>query len=170
MEKISQAAVDAIRANRDKTRLLVCGADWAGAGRFADANGTWAWINDPADNIAYEAHCYFDEHASGFYEASYDQELAKDPGLEFRGVRRFIQFAGWCATNGVRGFIGEYGVPDDDPRWLSTLRHFLGAMDNANMPGCCWAGGEWWPPEYRLSIQPRDNFTRAAPQVKVICE
>ena len=168
-KQISQAAVDAIRAGGDRKLILVCGTDWAGAGRFADANGTWAWINDPANNTAYEAHCYFDEHASGFYEENYDKELARDPALEYRGVHRLIQFAGWCATNGVRGFIGEYGVPGDDPRWLAALQHFLVAMDKAALAGCCWAAGEWWPPNDRLSIQPRAGFSQPAPQIKVIC-
>jgi endoglucanase len=158
---ISQAAVDAIRANGDKSLLLVCGNDWASAARFADANGTWAWINDPANNTVYEAHCYFDHNASGTYNQSYDKELENDKALEHRGVHRLIQFAGWCAVNGVRGFVGEYGVPNDDPRWLPCLRHFLDALDKLNFPGCYWAAGEWWGDADRLSIQPRRNGTDA---------
>ncbi|MDB5332439.1 MAG: hypothetical protein JWP03_3590 [Phycisphaerales bacterium] len=158
---ISQAAVDAIRANGDKSLLLVCGNDWASAARFADANGTWAWINDPANNTVYEAHCYFDHDASGTYKQSYDKELESDKAVEHRGVRRLIQFAGWCAVNGVRGFVGEFGVPNDDPRWLPCLRHFLDALDKVNIPGCYWAAGEWWGDADRLSIQPRRNGTDA---------
>ncbi|MDB5172283.1 MAG: endoglucanase [Phycisphaerales bacterium] len=165
---ISQAAVEALRANNDKTLLLIPGLDWSSAERFADANGTRAWINDPADHIAYEAHCYFDHDSSGTYKQSYDKELEQDKALEHRGVRRLIQFAGWCAVNGVRGFVGEYGVPNDDPRWLLCLRHFLDALDKIGMPGCYWAAGEWWGDADRLSIQPRRNWAEPAAQLKVL--
>jgi hypothetical protein len=53
----------------------------------------------------------------------------------------------------VRGFVGEFGVPNDDPRWRGVLRSFLNALDNAGTEGCAWAAGEWWG-NYRLVVSP----------------
>jgi len=41
--------------------------------------------------------------------------------------------------------IGEYGIPDNDPRWLTVLDNFFAALDTAGMDGAYWAaanGGE----------------------------
>jgi endoglucanase len=162
---ISQAAVDAIRAEGDRKRILVCGNQYGNPFHFPEVNGPSAWIKDPADQVVYEAHCYFDEDYSGTYAQSYDAELAKDKNLEYRGVRRFIPFAGWCAANGVRGLVGEFGVPGNDLRWRTVLDHFLQALDRTGMTGCWWAAGEWWG-KYTLSLQPKDDFRTPAPQLK----
>jgi endoglucanase len=162
---ISQAAVDAIRANNDRKPILVPGNSWSNAERFAQFNGPKAWINDPADNVLYEAHCYFDADSSGRYNQSYQAEAAKDKDLEHRGVRRLKGFIQWCQANRVRGFLGEFGVPND-PGWLRVLEHFLTALDQAGMEGCWWAAGEWWG-DYKLSLQPHDDFQHPAPQMAV---
>lgn len=161
---ISQTALDAIRATGDKKLVFIPGESYSNSDRFAEINGPLPWIKDPANNVAYEAHCYFDSNYSGTYAQSYDAELAKDKNLAIRGIRRLIQFAGWCSANGVRGFLGEFGVPGDDPRWLELLDHFLHALDRTGMDGCWWAAGEWWG-DYKLSIQPRENFQNPAPQL-----
>jgi len=165
--KISQVAVDAIRATGDTRQILVAGNDWSKAHRFAAANGPKAWIRDPADNIAYEAHCYFDRDGSGRYEKSYDQEAAGDSQLQERGEDRLRDFSTWCENNRVKGFIGEYAVPGNDPRWLQCLENFQSAMRAANMDGCYWAGGEWWG-NYPLSIQPSAGFTQGAKALRVL--
>ncbi len=150
---ISQAAVDAIRAEGDRTLILVSGDGWAAAHRFPEANGPRAWISDPADNVAYEAHCYFDHDHSGRYDWDYETEQARDPHLEMRGLVRLSPFVGWCRVNGVRGFLGEYGVPRDDPRWQGVLAPFLDALDRAGLDSCAWAAGEWCG-DYRLAVAP----------------
>jgi endoglucanase len=150
---ISQAAVDAIRLRGDGKLILVAGDGWSHAHRFAEVNGPRAWVNDPAGNLAYEAHCYFDRDHSGRYELSYEQELARDPRLEARGLARVLPFVGWCKANGVRGFIGEFGAPAEGPRWREAQAAFLQALDNAGMESCAWAAGEWWG-NYRLLASP----------------
>lgn len=163
-----RAAVAAVRASGDRKRIIVPGESWSNSDMFLRVNGPTPWVDDPADNLAYEAHCYFDADYSGRYKQSFDDELAKDPGLERRGVRRLVEFAGWCDANGVRGFLGEFGVPGDDPRWLRVLGPFLDALDRLGMDACYWAAGDWWPASDRLSIQPRHDDRRAAPQLEAI--
>jgi hypothetical protein len=76
---------------------------------------------------------------------SYDQELARDPKLEARGLARLSSFVGWCKVNRVRGFLG------DDPRWRKLQASFLEALDSAGMDSCAWAAGEWWN-NYKLLV------------------
>lgn len=78
-------------------------------------------LSDPSDNLIYEAHVYFDADASGSYEYSYDEEKTS-PNT---GIERIKAFVEWLKQNKLRGFVGEYGVPDNDPRWLVTLNNFL---------------------------------------------
>jgi endoglucanase len=91
---ISQAAVDAIRGRGDRKMILVCGNQWSGAQRFGEVNGPRAWVDDSANNVAYEAHCYFDHDGSGRYDWTYDQELARDPNLQGRALARLEPFVG----------------------------------------------------------------------------
>lgn len=162
---ISQAALDAIRKNGDRTLVLVCGDCWGNAQGWEQKNGG-PWIHDPANNFAYEAHSYWDHNTSGAYQKSYDEELARDPQLRERGARHLADFVGWCRKHGVRGFLGEYGVPPD-PRWLEVLDRFLAALDEAGMDGTYWAAGEWWW-GYFMSVQPDENYTKDKPQLAVL--
>jgi endoglucanase len=164
---IAQAAVDAVRAEKDHKLILVAGDHWSNAHRFAEINGTRAWIKDPANQIAYEAHCYFDHDLSGRYQLSYDKELARDPKLERRSEDRLRSFVRWCRSNRVRGFLGEYGIPGSDERWQKMLGRFLRALDDAGIDSCYWAAGEWWG-DYPLSIQPRRDVQQADPQLRIL--
>jgi endoglucanase len=163
---ISQAAVTAIRRDSDKKRILIAGDSWSNAPRFTEINGPKPWIKDPAGNVAYEAHCYFDHDFSGRYGLTYEAEQARDPKLESRGRDRLRPFVRWCQTNRVAGFLGEFGIPPD-PRWQSVLAGFLEELDRAGMESCYWAAGEWWG-DYPLSIQPRRNYQQAAPQLRTL--
>ncbi|MGE5648014.1 MAG: glycoside hydrolase family 5 protein [Acidobacteriota bacterium] len=164
---VSQTALAAIRDNGDSTLVLVPGDSWSSSERWPEVHGPRGWIADPSGNFAYEAHEYFDADHSGSYALSYDEELARDSGLPSIGRARLRPFTDWCAANGVRGFLGEYGVPDNDPRWLAVLDDFLDALDEAALGGACWAAGEWWG-DYPLSVQPRENFTLDRPQLAVL--
>jgi endoglucanase len=164
---ISQAAVDAVRGEKDRKRILVAGDGWSNAHRFGEVNGPRAWIKDSEGPIIYEAHCYFDEDNSGQYKLDYDKELARDAKLEARGEDRLQPFARWCRANRVPGFLGEFGIPAGDARWQKVMARFLRALDEAGMDSCYWAAGEWWG-DYPLSIQPRRNFEQAAPQLAVL--
>lgn len=146
-EQASQAAVDAIRAQGDGTLILVPGSNYSSSYIWVHCHGRKAWIRDPLDNFAYEAHCYFDKKGSGHYE-----EEPTPEALE-RTAKRLEVFVEWCESNGVRGFLGEFGAPRD-PRWLAHLDLFLDGMDDAHMGGTAWAAGERWPDDYQLGLQP----------------
>lgn len=156
----AQAAVDAIRAVDSQHTIIVAGDSWSGARQWQEAN-PYLSINDPADNLLYEAHVYFDRDGSGTYRGSFDEEGATTT----TGVERVQPFLDWLDQHGARGFIGEYGVPNDDPRWLDTLDTFLDALDANGIPSTYWAGGDWWG-DYKLAIAPRNG--EDAPQMDVL--
>lgn len=164
-KEISQAALSAIRAAGDNTLVMVPGDSWSSAFKWPLVHGPRSWIEDPAGHFAYEAHLYFDHDRSGRYQRTYGRELRRDPLLPLRGPLRVAPFLAWCRFNGVRGFLGEYGVPGTDPRWNRVLDRFLDALDLAGFDGACWAAGEWWG-EYPLSLEPAGGVDR--PQMAVL--
>ena len=152
-QRISQKVVDGIRTVDLENWILVAGDEWSSAERFAEVNGDTAWIRDPAQRTAYEAHCYFDLDASGKYKFSYSYEQRLDPALKQRPANRIKPFADWCRKNQVVGFIGEFGVPNNDPRWNALLEDFLHELRHQNLASCYWAAGQWWG-DYPLSVHP----------------
>ena len=155
----AQAAVDAIRDAGATQTIIVSGDGWSGAHSWMQLNADLR-MTDPFDNVMYEAHQYFDRGSTGVY-GSYDDEGAY-PTV---GVDRVQPFLDWLSENNLRGFIGEYAVPDDDPRWLPVLDNFLKELDAHGVASAYWAGGPWWG-SYRLAIEPRDGADR--PQMDVL--
>lgn len=166
---ISQAAVSAIRANGDSKLIMVPGNNWSAASTWPAIHGTNSWIDDPSNNFAYEAHQYFDSDNSGSYASSYDAELQRNPNLPTVGVTRLAPFVTWCKNNNVRCYLGEYGIPNTDPRWMTVLDNFLTSLDAAGFDGTYWAAGEWWG-NYPLSVQPLNNFTVDRPQLSMLSQ
>ncbi|WP_176445643.1 glycoside hydrolase family 5 protein [Blastococcus mobilis] len=77
-EEASQAAVTAIRAGGDDTLIMVAGYQYSHAGEWSRQHPQ-AWIEDPADNVRYEAHHYW-KRDDGY---SYDREVAHAEDLGY---------------------------------------------------------------------------------------
>ncbi|HXM46188.1 MAG TPA: cellulase family glycosylhydrolase [Bryobacteraceae bacterium] len=170
---IAQTALAAIRANGDNKTIMIPGDGWSNATYWSSYNGSAPFITDPANNYYYEAHLYFDSDFSGTYAETYDQELAANPNMATVGATRLAPFVSWCQTNNVPCYLGEYGIPNDDPRWLTVLDNFLIALDQAGMPGTYWAAGELWATVPTctcsfLSVEPSNNFTTDAEQLPTL--
>ena len=153
----AQAAVDAIREVDRDTLLIIEGDRWANATYWPEVNGDLD-IQDPSDNLMYQAHLYFDEDFSGRYEKLENV----DP---MHGVERVRPFVEWLRQNGHRGFLGEHGIPDDSPSMLPAMDNLLAYLNSHCIPSTYWAGGPAWG-DYRLSIEPRDGKDR--PQMKIL--
>lgn len=158
----AQAAVDAIRSVDTNHTISVCGGGYSGAHSWKKASNGFP-LRDPAGNLVYEAHQYFDRDNSGRYQGTYDDSGA-DP---MTGVERLKPFADWLRENNARGFLGEFGVPGDDPRWLEVLDHFLAALKTHHIGGTYWAAGPRWG-NYTLSVEPRNGRDR--PQMEVLSQ
>ncbi len=142
----AQAATDAIRAAGDTNTIFVEGEHWANASNWA-AKNPFLDVQDPLGNLAYEAHVYFDKDGSGTYKGTYEQEGAYTE----IGANRLKSFVGWLEEKGAKGFIGEFGVPSDDPQWQTVLDHFLATMNDYGLSGTYWGAGSWFN-GYKLGL------------------
>lgn len=158
---IAQASIDKIRLVDQKTPIMVGGDSYSSAARWLTESDNLKNLKDPSNQIIFEAHVYFDRDASGFYKGTYDEEKASAS----IGIERVKPFVNWLKANKFKGFIGEYTVPDDDPRWLTTLDKFLAYIKNNGLNGTYWAAGPWWG-NYKLAIEPKDEKDR--PQMETL--
>ncbi|MEG3166329.1 cellulase family glycosylhydrolase [Sphingomonas sp. PB2P19] len=151
----AQAAVDAIRTVDMNTKIYVEGNNYAAAKGWA-ANNPTLDIQDPANLIVYQAHIYFDRWSSGTYGESYDQQGAT-PEMGAKAIQGFVA---WLAERGAQGMIGEFAVPDNDPRWLVVLDNFLTAVRDAGLEATYWGAGPWWG-DYILALRDKDGSESA---------
>jgi len=147
----AQQAIFGIREVDRSTTILVDGDNYSSPETWAQYNDRLKYLVDPANNMMFNAHCYFDDDRSGHYKRSYEECGAN----EMTGVERIRPFINWINENGKRGFVGEFGVPRNDVRWLRVMDNFLRYLMQNGIGGCYWAAGHWWK-DYPLSIEP-DN-------------
>ncbi len=152
--KVSQAVINGIRSVDNDTPIIVEGNAWASSGSWPTSSDSLKYLTDPANNIVYQAHCYFDSNASGVYTSSYGNEVVSDMIYYIR-LKQFVE---WLKVNNKRGMIGEFGVPGNDTRWLTMLDRALTYMKDNNISATFWAGGPWWGTTYKLSIEPSGTF------------
>lgn len=156
----AQAAVDAIRAVDTDTKIYVSGDGWSSARMWTAFNDALL-IKDPSNKIVYQAHIYFDNDGAGIYDQNYDGEKA----YATMGMDRIRNFTDWLAKNNVEGFIGEFAVPGNDPRWLTVLDNFLAGLEEMGLDGTYWGGGAWFG-NYALGLRYGDGTDR--PQLDVL--
>lgn len=159
----AQVAIDAIRTVDRYHFILLAGDHWSGANTWAQANPNLRQVKDPEKKLIYEAHIYFDADGSGVYKQSYDDNHVY-PDIGVDRVRPFVE---WLRVNHARGLIGEFGVPDNDPRWNEVLDRFLAYLHENKLSGTYWAGGPRWH-NYPLSCEPRNGMD--APQMAVLAQ
>ena len=148
----AQAAVDGIREVDMNHYILIPGDGWSGAHSWLNHSADLD-VEDPADRYLFEAHQYFDNDHSGTYNQNFDGE-----GADLNtGVDRVRDWVDWLQQRGKKGFMGEYGVPDNDSRWNMVLENFLNYLNETDIvSGTYWAGGPWWG-DYPLCCEPEDG-------------
>lgn len=158
---IAQHCITQIRKTDPKTAILVGGDQWSSGERWLRASDTLKYLKDPSRHLIFEAHVYFDKDGSGTYKHDYLTEEASAQ----KGIERVEPFVNWLKANHFQGLVGEYGVPDTDPRWLETLDQFLAYLRENQVSGTYWAAGPWWG-DYTLAVSPRQGADR--PQMKIL--
>jgi len=152
----ANSAIGAIRQTGAANLVLVPGTAWTGAhswiaGDYGTPNGSvMLGVTDPKDNYAYELHQYLDADFSGKND---ECTRAAD------AVKAIGDVAGWLRDNHQRGFLGEFAVPTD-PACQPALVDMVKAVEqNADvwLGWSYWAGGDWWPDDEPLNIQPVDK-------------
>lgn len=189
-----QVAIDAIRAVDAKTAIFVANdyAGWSASpshikryGGEAGKRGDFAaWaeerlpicdpkkLRDPANNLVYEMHFYFDHDNSGTYKETYEEESKRTDGPGVRvtpetGIDRVRPFAAWVKKHNVRGFVGEFGVPANpgiDPRWLDALDNAVAFMQTNHLDCTYWAAGTRWTAGRDYVIEPQGWATTLSPE------
>jgi endoglucanase len=150
----AQAGIDSIRMYDKVHPIYVEGRAWSNTTMFPDLNGDLLLLKDPSKNLIYSAHLYLDEGSAGAYNSKITGTF--DPMI---GVNRAKPFVEWLKRNKLRGQIGEFGVPDDDPRWLTAMDNFLSYMHENCVPVAYWAAGPWWGAD-PLAIEPINGVAR----------
>lgn len=161
--RIAQGTIYEIRKYDSETAIMVGGNHWSSADRWKEVSDNLKYLYDPSDKLIFEAHVYFDEDASGVYKRSYDEEKANP----FIGVERLRPFVKWLQENNFRGFVGEYGIPANDGRWMVCLDNMLSYMSQQGINGTYWAAGARWN-NYILGVQPKNDYKEDMPQIKIL--
>lgn len=181
---MNQAGIDAIRA-LDTTRYIVAEGDqFANLHAFTTLYGSnpSPWLTDSAGKLYYSWHYYFDSNHGGGYTGA--NAWLSGSGLSVHAGGDFLEtVAQWAIDNDVlidgnpAVFVGEYGVINEtisiggsvkhnDEGYLSALNDFMNVMDLYNLPGCHWAGGQWYFSATALS--PGANYTADREQMKIV--
>ena len=161
--KMAQACISEIRKIDEKTTIIIAGNNWSSAAKWLEESDELKYLYDPADKLIFEAHLYFDKDCSGTYRYSYETEEANP----YIGIERIQPFVKWLKDNNLKGFVGEYGIPDNDKRWLICLDNFLAYIQSKGINGTYWASGPRWG-NYQLAVQPDNNYMTDRPQMKIL--
>ncbi|MFN8550407.1 MAG: cellulase family glycosylhydrolase [Candidatus Obscuribacterales bacterium] len=142
-------AVDqAIRATGDNHTVVVEGDQWAR--NFSGLEG----LAKLDKNVAFEAHSYWDDGSGGYSNPN-------PPDNVNVGVDNIRPFVEWLKQNDAKGFVGEWGVPTDNPAWAPAVTNFIHYLNQNGLGNMVWAGGPGWQSDYRLSVEPLNGQDRA---------
>lgn len=76
--------------------------------------------------------------------------------LQNRVGAELRSFTDWLEANGARGYVGEVGWPDGSSgaaqKWNDLGEFWFDRADAAGLWVSGWATGEWWGPDYDLSV------------------
>ncbi len=151
----AQYGINGVRSVDSTRPIMIEGNGWAEATRWPQWNDSLLSLKDPASNLIFQAHTYFDgEGGGGNYAVSSASAYPDD-----YGIQRVKPFVDWLKKNGKRGMIGEFGVPDTDPRWNVIMGRTLAYLRQNCIPATYWAAGPGWA-NYNLSVEPVNGVDR----------
>lgn len=157
----AQDAVLGIRAAGARQLVLVPGAYWSGAHSWTrkaatPSNGeALSGLRDPANNMAFDFHQYFDANSSGTSEACVAPEIAQ---------KRLAVATNWLRASGNRGFLSEFGVGRNSecaPVLKAALDHM--ASNKEWLGWTVWASSAWFG-SYPFNLHP----SQSPPQLAVL--
>jgi endoglucanase len=155
----ANAAIAGIRALGASNLILVPGTRYTGAwtwnnsDEFGSSNAqAMKQIKDPYNWFMIEFHQYLDKWGSGIYEPTSSGGPGKNPNGSYCerasiGAERLSVATAWLRQNNLKGFLGEFSTPRNDPVCSQALDQMVKYMeDNADAwrGWTYWAGGSWW--------------------------
>lgn len=168
----AQAAIDAIRAVDSTVPIYVNGYNAGVAYRWQWEN--WELLTLTGGNLIFEAHQYFDGSITqggggGTYTGNYASYSFADDSA---GQQMVQPFADWCTSNGVTGYVGEFGVPNttaDAASWTPLMRKALAALYAGRIKGAYWFyQGSSFQDSGKLNIAPAANSNNPSPHIATV--
>jgi endoglucanase len=149
--KSAQATIVAIRKRGARNLVLVPGTAWSGAHSWykplrGESNAkAFADFRDPANNMAFDFHQYFDTYSSG--------TTADCVGVP-QALKRISIATFWLKAQNRRGFLSEFAV-SGNPECQAVLREVLQHLSaNPEWIGWTyWASSPWFG-DYIFNIYP----------------
>ncbi len=161
---IAQDAISSIRQADATQPILVPGSLYSSAARWLHKDGNYSNgevlknIEDPQNNLIFEAHQYLDKYSTGTKSECVSADI---------GVQRLTAFTNWLEENGYQGFLGEFAAGDSQT-CQQALKNMLRYMQkNRDV----WFGWTYWVADpwfkgYRFNIFPPDP--QQFPQVRIL--
>jgi endoglucanase len=154
----ANAAVTAIRATGATNTLIVPGNGWTGAWTWSSTSyGTpnsvaMLDVTDPADNMLYEVHQYFDETSQGLGGVCVSGTV---------GSERLKPFVDWLKANHKKGFVGEFagGTSATCASTVNDMLTYVNANADVLLGWSWWAAGPGWGDSYPLTLEPAADGT-----------
>jgi len=147
---LAPSAILAIR-KVDSIHPIIVPTSCGGYGHYWNYHTVGLPMHDPANNLIYQAHFYFDNPPNGQYPHGYDAT----PTI---GPEHAKDFVDWCKNHSAVCYVGEYGIPggwtsgnanctigpcQNDPRWNVVIDNFLTYLDQNSISATYWAGGPY---------------------------
>lgn len=159
-----QWMVNAIRRRTNcRNKILVAGQGYSSAGAWVSSGQADAFLDfyDPANNFAFEPHCYFDGDASGTTGT-----------CSTNAQNRLVAITTWAKANGFKLFLGEVAGGDptkDGQQSCGTVTPaaytYMRNNKDAWLGWTTWGYGPRWPDTYMFKLTPADlaSFTSQRP-------
>ncbi|MDB4946046.1 MAG: Endoglucanase [Labilithrix sp.] len=158
----ANAAILAIRSTGATNTIIVPGNAWTGGWTWTSSSyGTpnsvaMLAIDDPADNVLFEAHQYLDASGGGQAGTCVDATI---------GARRLAVFVDWLRAHHLKGIVGEL-AGGNNATCAAAVKGMLAYMMQSTdvLQGWTWwGGGPWWPTSYPFVLDP--SAGKDAPQM-----
>lgn len=145
----ANAAIKGIRDAGATQLITISGNDYSSVSGWVGTNSVWMGpsnITDPLNNWMYEMHQYFDNQGGS---------TVCVPTWDVEG--NFAATTTWARNNGVKIFLGEFGLNDSDQciALLNRIMTFLKANKDVWNGWTWWSAGPWWPEDYVNLIEPK---------------
>lgn len=165
----ANAAIESIRRLTTSHYIVVGGTAYSGAwswtgarwGNYGTPNAeAMKRVKDPAGKMLIEVHQYIDSTFSGTTHDCSKSEVALD-GLN--------ETTTWLRAHGLRGLLGEFGVPEDG------LQHGRAMLDLLQANSDVWAGWCWWAvgqfeEDYVFRLEKKGENTPQFEMLKSYCK
>jgi lysophospholipase L1-like esterase/aryl-phospho-beta-D-glucosidase BglC (GH1 family) len=156
----AQSAIQAIRATGDQHTIAVEGTDWA---KTFNPDLIAAIKSDPLHNTVAEAHNYWDADGSGSYGGGQQGPATNDPNL---GVKSIENFVNTLKANNINGFVGEWGVPNNNPAWDPMVTNYVNYLAQNGVGNADWGYATWGMGSYNMGLDSTNGDPHALTVIK----